>query len=125
MAEARSNAARKAWRTRKSPKYKADRTEQASKNALSKWCERHGWKVIFFEGKTGAPRTGIVDAVIVRIRPGDADAIEVCLIQLKAGAGGLTAIEISRMKKAVGKASLSWLLAAFDGDDLHFLPGTP
>jgi hypothetical protein len=125
MADERSNAARKAWNTRKSPKYKADKTERASKDALSRWCESHGWKVIFFEGKTGAPRTGIVDAVIVRIRPGDSDAIEVYLIQLKAGAGGLTAIEISRLKKVVGRASLSWLLAAFDGDELHFLPGTP
>ena len=35
MADERSNAARKAWNTRKSPKYKADKTERASKDALS------------------------------------------------------------------------------------------
>jgi len=89
------------------------------------WCRSHGWRVIFFEGQSGAPRTGIVDAVIARIRPRDADGIDIRLVQLKSGAGGLTGHEITRIKQAVERTSQSWLLAAFDGQTLHFLPEIP
>ena len=123
--ESRSRAAKKAWATRRSAKYRADKSERASKAALLAWCRTHGWKVIFFEGKTGAPRTGIVDAVTARIKPGDADAIDIRLVQLKSGSGGLTAREITRIKRAVLQASRGWLLAAFDGQTLHFLPEVP
>jgi hypothetical protein len=122
---ARSTAAKKAWATRKSAKYKADKSEKASKAALLIWCREHGWKVMFFEGSTGAPRTGIVDAIIARIVPGDADAIDIRLVQLKSGGGGLTGREISRMKRAVERACKNWLLAAFDGEILHILPEIP
>jgi hypothetical protein len=77
---------------------------------------------LFFEGDTGAPRTGIVDAIIARIRPDDADAVDLRLVQLKAGAGGLTATEISRLKRAVTVLTTDWLLAAFDGETLHLVP---
>ena len=77
---------------------------------------------MFFEGASGAARTGIVDAVLARIKPGDADAIEIRLVQLKAGSGGLTAREIARLKQAVASISTDWLLAAFDGRTLHFVP---
>ncbi len=50
----RSEAAIKAWATRRSPTYKARQHEQASKRALTKWCQANGWKILFFEGKTGA-----------------------------------------------------------------------
>src|SRR6266849_3682644 len=90
----RSKAAKKAWITMRSALYRASRSERASKAALSAWCAANGWRVIFFEGRTGAPRTGIVDAVIARIRPGEADGIDIRLVQLKSGAGGLTGREI-------------------------------
>ena len=118
----RRRAAKKAWVTMRSARWRAGKSEQASKRALSAWCASHGWRVIFFEGKTGAPRTGIVDAVIARIRPGEADGIDVRLVQLKSGAGGLTGREIARIKDAVVHTSTGWLLAAFDGKTLHFLP---
>jgi hypothetical protein len=92
---------------------------------LSEWCTEHGWKAVFFDGPSGAPRTGIVDAVIVRVRPGDADSIEVRLVQLKAGVGGLTGAEITRLKSALTKLSADWLLAAFDGEVLHLVPDIP
>lgn len=125
MSEPRSVAAKKAWETRRSARYRASKSEQGSKVALTSWCRTNGWKVLFFEGKTGAPRTGIVDAVIARIKPRDADAIELKLVQLKSGAGGLTAREIARLKEAVTKLSADWLLAAFDGFTLHTLPEIP
>jgi hypothetical protein len=125
MQDRRSEAAKKAWATRRSSRYRAGKTERASKIALNQWCRANGWKVVFFEGETGAPRTGIVDAVMVRIKPGDADAVEIKLVQLKAGAGGLTGMEITRLNKATEKVTKDWLLAACDGEALHFLPELP
>lgn len=121
----RSTAAKKAWATRHSPTYKASKSEKESKKALALWCRANGWKILFFEGQSGAPRTGIVDAIMARIKSDDSDAIEIKFVQLKSGTGGLTASEIARMKKAIGKASKDWLLAAFDGETLHFLPEIP
>ncbi|MEX0805623.1 MAG: hypothetical protein WD688_20245 [Candidatus Binatia bacterium] len=123
--DSRSEAAIKAWATRHSVRYRAAKSEKASKIALSEWCQENGWKVVFFEGATGSPRTGIVDAVIVRIKPREPDAIEVRLVQLKAGVGGLTGSEITRLKNAVAQLSTDWLLAAFDGQTLHLVPDIP
>lgn len=121
----RRDAAIKAWATRRSARYRATKSERGSKSALSAWCRENGWKVTFFEGPTGAARNGIVDAVIVRITPASRDSIEVRLVQLKAGVGGLTAAEIGRLKKAVANMTTDWLLAAFDGDTLHMVPEIP
>ena len=118
----RSTSARKAWQTRQSPRYLASRSERRSKQALSSWAEANRWKVVFFEGKRGAPRTGVVDAVLVRIAHAQPDVIEVRLVQLKGGAGGLTAAEIARLKRALVSMRSTWVLAAFDGAVLHFLP---
>ena len=117
-----SAGAIKAWRTRRSPRYRAGCAEKASKLALADWCKGNGWRVVFFEGPTGAPRTGVVDAVLVRITPGTADSIELRLVQLKAGCGGLTASEIRRLKGAASQLRADWVLAAFDGTELHFVP---
>jgi hypothetical protein len=117
--------AKKAWTTRRSAPYRARKTEKASKDALLAWCDANGWKVIFFEGETGAPRTGIVDAIIVRIRPREADVVEVRLVQLKSGSGGMTGREMTRLKRAVQNLSVDSLVALFDGNDLHFVSATP
>lgn len=121
----RSNAARKAWVTRRSPPHKAKQTEKASKEALLGSCRANGWKVLFFESATGSPRTGIVDAIITRLSSSDADSVELRLVQIKAGVAGLTGKEIGRMKQAVDKVLKGWVFAAFDGTDLHFLPEIP
>jgi len=91
----------------------------ASKVALEEYCSEKGWKVAFFEGKTGAPRTGIIDAVAFRLQRSNADALEVRLIQLKGGSAGTIGREIARLKKAVDDASVSSMIAAFDGETLH------
>ena len=121
----RTDAARKAWVTRRSGPHKARKSEKASKMALLAWCGANGWKVLFFESASGSPRTGIVDAVMARISPSAADTVELRLVQIKSGVSGLTAAEIGRMKQAVNKTSKEWLLAAFDGRELHFLPEIP
>ena len=87
--DSRSEAAIKAWAIRGSASYRAAKSEKASKIALSEWCQKNGWKVVFFESATGSPHTGIVDAVIVRIKPREPDAIEVRLVQLKSGVGSI------------------------------------
>src|SRR5215831_16156217 len=117
----RSQQARKAWRTRRRPQHKAMRAERGSKAALAAWCKLNGWRVVFFEGRTGAPRTGIVDALLVRIASGDADCLELRLVQLKSGGSGLTAAEVARLKNAVNKVRKDWELGAFDGTVLHWM----
>ena len=67
----------------------------------------------------------IVDAVMIRIRPRKADSIEVRLVQLKAGASGLTAAEIGRLKKAAAGVSTDWLRAAHHDGVLHMVPEIP
>jgi hypothetical protein len=123
--KSRSGAAIKAWATRRSVPYRVNKSEAASKEALAAWCSENNWKLVFFEGASGSPRTGIVDAVMIRIKPGQADSIEVRFVQLKSGVSGLKGSEIARLKKAVQAISVDWLLAAFDGDALHLVPDVP
>jgi hypothetical protein len=101
---------------------KAHASEAASKEALKNYCTKHGWHVAFFEGKTGAPRTGIIDAVAFRIARGKSDVLDLRLVQLKGGNAGVSGREIARLKKAVETVSVNWLIAAFDGEALHLVP---
>jgi hypothetical protein len=121
----RTAAALKAWAKRGTSQERARRTEARSKVALQEWCRDNNWKVMFFEGVSGAPRTGIVDAVMVRIKPAKTDSIEVRLVQLKGGVTGLKATEIARLKKAMEGVSTGWLLAAHDGAVLYLVPDIP
>jgi len=120
----RSEAALKAWRTRRitSAFVKARATEAASKEALTAYCKEQGWKVAFFEGATGSPRTGIIDAIAFRIGRGTPDILEIRLIQLKGGKAGVTGREIARLKKAAANASVKWVIAAYDGEALQIVP---
>lgn len=130
----RSEAAIQAWITRRrlqrEAKWKrawdkAHASEKKSKKALKRWCKENHWKVLFFEGPTGAPRTGIVDAVIARIKPDNTDAVEVRLVQLKSGGSGLTAEDLSRLMNAPSLVVTDWLIAAFDGKRLVLVPDIP
>jgi hypothetical protein len=97
------------------------RREAASKSALASYCKKHGWHVAFFEGKNGAPRTGIIDAVMFRIARGKADRLNLRLVQLKGGRAGASGVEIGRLNRAVTDLSVDWLMAACDGKVLHLL----
>jgi hypothetical protein len=101
---------------------KARVAEAASKEALRAYCQEHGWKIAFFEGATGLPRTGIIDAVAFRLGRKNADALDVRLIQLKGGKAGVSGREIARLKGAASLASVRWMIAAYDGEALHVLP---
>lgn len=84
-------AQRAAWQTRRR-KLAADRakaafgkgslSEKRSKQALKRWCHENCWKVAFFEGTSGAPRTGIIDAIAYRLDRSHPDLLDVRLIQL-------------------------------------------
>ena len=101
---------------------KARAAEAASKAALKAYCEANGWRIAFFEGRTGAPRTGIIDAVAFSLERRNADALVVRLIQLKGGNAGVSGRELARLKKAVTEARISGMIAAFDGEVLHPVP---
>jgi hypothetical protein len=123
----RRAAASKASQTRKRMDAftKVRASEAASKEALRSYCEQHGWRVAFFEGKTGAPRTGIIDAIVFRVSRKSSDILDLRLVQLKGGKAGVSGAEIARLKKAVGTVETNWLIAAFDGETLHLLPNEP
>jgi hypothetical protein len=123
----RSRAAQKAWRTRRrlSAFAQARAAEAASKEALRVYCTSRGWRVAFFEGPTGAPRTGIIDAIAFRVGRRNPDLLDLRLIQLKGGRAGVSGREIARLKQAATGATVKWLIAAFDGDALHLLPNEP
>jgi len=120
----RRNAALKSWQTRRrmSAFTKARAAESASKEALRSYCHEKGWRLAFFEGLTGAPRTGIIDAIIFRIDRKNSDLLDLRLIQLKGGKAGVSGQEIARLKKAAGSVTVNWLIAAFDGNELHLVP---
>jgi hypothetical protein len=124
MAANRHEAALKSWRTRRavSAFAKARASEAASKEALRLYCKEHGWKLAIFEGASGAPRTGIIDAIAFRLNRKNVDQLDVRLIQLKGGKAGVTAAEIARLKKAADGAAVRWVIAAFDGEALHVVP---
>ena len=104
---------------------KARAAEAASKEALRLYCADHGWRVAFFEGATGSPRTGIIDAILFRVSRENADVLDLRLVQLKGGHAGVSGAEITRLKKASEAVSVNWLIAAFDGESLHLLPVEP
>jgi hypothetical protein len=120
----RRKAALKAWQTRKRKGafVKARAAEAASKAALRAYCAKRGWKAAFFEGPTGAPRTGILDAIAFRVARGKPDVLDIRLIQLKGGNAGISGREIARLKKAISGVNLHWCIAAFDGETLHVIP---
>ena len=99
----------------------AHAAEAASKEALKTYCTKNGWKVAFFEGDTGAPRTGIIDAIAFRLGRKDCDLLDLRLVQLKGGKAGVSAREIARLRKAAESAHVGWLVAEFDGQALELL----
>lgn len=117
----------KSWRTRRamSAFAKVRASEAASKEALRLYCQKNGWKLAVFESATGAPRTGIIDAIAFRLGRKNADLLDIRLIQLKGGKAGVTAREIARLKKAASSATVKWMIAAFDGEALHLVPDDP
>lgn len=116
-----SERGKKSWRTRriKSAFIKVRASEAASKEALKEHLGKSGWQIVFFEGKTGSPRTGIIDAFAYRLARKNADLLEVKLIQLKGGNAGASGREIARLKQAVEKMALTWAVASFDGETIH------
>jgi hypothetical protein len=121
----RRKAALKAWKTMRGPVWKAQRSERLSKTALEKWASKSGFKLVFLDAASGHPRTGIADALLLRIRPKAADQIELYVVQLKGGASGFKPREMARLEEAAAAVKAVPLIVLHDGDRLHFLGGEP
>jgi hypothetical protein len=118
----RSLSAQKAWATRRSPVYRARRTARGSQVALERWTKQHKWGIVFLDAPSGNPRVGIVDAVLVRIRPRSKDQIDVRLVQLKSGTAGLTGAEFDRLCSAVERVNVEGLAALCNGSAIFTAP---
>ena len=123
--EKRRHAALKAWNTMRGPVWKAKRSTRLSQRALEDWADKAGFKLVFLDAASGNPRTGIVDAVLLRIQPRGADQIEVYLVQLKGGAAGLKPYEMARLSKAAMSVKAVPLIVLHDGERLQFLGSEP
>ena len=117
-----SSPAKKAWATRRSPNYRARQTARGSKVAFEEWAQQHGWRVVFLDAESGNPRTGIVDAVLIRVRPRAKDQIDVRLVQLKSGVAGLTGREFDRLCAAVERIQVEGLAALCKGPSVFTAP---
>ena len=124
-ASKRRQAALKAWKTMRGPVWKAKHSERLSKRALSTWAADAGFKLVFLDAESGNPRTGIADALLLRIRPKAADQIELYVVQLKGGASGFKPKEMARLDKAAAAVKAIPLIILHDGERLHFLGGEP
>jgi len=75
----RRQAALRAWETMRGPVWKARRSERLSKRALENWARESGFRLMFLDADSGSPRTGIADAVLLRIKARAADQVELYL----------------------------------------------
>jgi hypothetical protein len=62
--------------------------------------------LVLLDAASGNPRIEIIDGVMLRLRSGNPDTLEVKLVQLKGGAAGLTAREWARLDTAVRMVSI-------------------
>jgi len=125
MRSNRREAALKAWKTMHGPVWKAHRTERLSKEALESWAAESGFRIVFLDALSGHPRTGIVDALLFRIKPRSADQIELYIVQLKGGGSGFKPAEMTRLTKAAASIKATPLIILHHDEELHFLGGEP
>jgi len=114
----RKEAGRKSAAKKQTPPFKAKVAARRSQEALAAWAKSKAWRLVFLDSESGNPRTGIVDAVLLRIAPGRPDVVQARLVQLKGGGAGLTAGEVIRLEAAVAKMEVSTMYALYDGTDL-------
>jgi hypothetical protein len=89
-----------------------------ARRRLSDGAAKINWKLVLFEREWRTPyrHRRRSDGAI---KPSKPDAIEVGLVQLKAGVAGLAAAEVTRLKKAAAALSTDWLFAPYDGETLR------
>jgi len=114
--------AKKAWVTRRSANYRARQTAKGSQFAFERWAHSRGWRVVYLDAPSGNPRIGIVDAVLLRVRPRAKDQIDIRLVQLKSGVAGLTGSEFERLCAAVEGVNVEGLAALCNGPTVFTAP---
>ncbi|HVP65835.1 MAG TPA: hypothetical protein VMT17_01075 [Anaeromyxobacteraceae bacterium] len=117
--KSRHQAALKAAATKRSPPHKAKTTARKSQEALSRWAKAKAWHLVFLDAASGNPRTGIVDAVLLRITLKKPDVVQVRLVQLKGGLAGLKPREVTRLEAAVRSIDVRSMYALYDGTSLN------
>jgi len=112
-----SEAAKKAWITRREKKEQqkwreaARKAHKTGKNALTFTKVRLnelGWKYEEFKSKKGYPRTGVIDLVAFRLDKKDQDKLKVILFQVKGGSQNrIKEKEKMRLAEAVKKVEIA------------------
>ncbi len=102
----------------RSPPYLANKTARMSQKALLAWASENAYHCVFLDAPSGNPRTGIVDAVLMRHPKGQADVLEVLLVQLKGGGAGFRPIERTRLMGALQAVRLGVAVAMWDRESI-------
>jgi hypothetical protein len=90
------------------------------------WTDpKFGFRIVFLDAASGYPRTGIVDALLFRIKPQAADEIELFVVQLKGGGSGFKPTEMTRLANAASAIKTTPLIILHHDQELHFLGGEP
>jgi hypothetical protein len=100
--------------------------ESATRVALEETLLRKGWRVLWFEDTVGplegADRARLLDGVAVRMRPGEEEALEFRLLRVQSGTLDVPEGAADRMRRITSALDASWLLAAFDGEQMRLIP---
>lgn len=100
--------------------------ESATRVALEETLLRKGWRVLWFEDTVGplegADRARLLDGVAVRMRPGEDESLEFRLLRVQSGTLEIPEGATDRMERVTGSLDASWLLAAFDGEQMRLIP---
>jgi hypothetical protein len=100
--------------------------ESATRVALEETLLRKGWRVLWFEDTVGplegADRARLLDGVAVRLRPGEDEALEFRLLRVQSGTTEIPEGAVDRMQRVTDSLEASWLLAAFDGEQMRLVP---
>jgi hypothetical protein len=100
--------------------------ESATRVALEETLLRKGWRVLWFEDTVGplegADRARLLDGIAVRMRPGEEEALEFRLLRVQSGTLDVPEGAADRMQRITHALEASWLLAAFDGEQMRLLP---
>lgn len=72
---------------------------------------KKGFKCLSLDSKRGYEYKGVVDLIAVKRNKQDPDKLNIVLVQVKGGSARVSSEEISRIKKAVKKVNISWIVA--------------
>jgi hypothetical protein len=99
--------------------------DAATRLALEDTLLRKGWRVLYFEEGFGPlldPQGERLDGIAFRLRPGQGEALELRLVRVESGTVDVREDSVEQLRRLARSASLEWLLAAFDGEEIRLVP---